>query len=129
MKKNILENLDQQIKRSDNFIKILKRNGDYMRFDELKSYGKCDVCGKETDIVVCASTMGAVSFAYCENCLQKELEPYRVMVSYIACAGRFPDDINENYQKLCRHILKELNISEEQFIKDVDECINRLTDI
>ena len=45
------------------------------------------------------------------------------MVAYISCAGRFPKDINETYQKHCRRILEGLNISEEQFIKDVDKSI------
>jgi len=85
--------------------------------------GKCDVCGKETEVVVCSSSMGAISFAYCENCFDKRLEPYGAMVAYVSSAGHFPEDINENYQKLCRHILSELNITEDQFIKDVDEAI------
>jgi len=83
--------------------------------------GKCDVCGKEEEIYVRSSTMGAISFAYCKDCLQKGLEPYNAVVAYISCVGRFPDDINENYQNYVRNILKELGISEEQFIKDVDK--------
>jgi hypothetical protein len=92
------------------------------KFSELSRPGKCDVCGKETDVVVCASSMGATSYAYCEDCLNKGLEPYDAMVSYIACAGRFPDDINSTYQEHCRNILNELNISEDKFIADVDKC-------
>ena len=83
--------------------------------------GICDVCGKKAEVVVCASTMGPISFAYCADCLNKQLEPYWAMVSYIAGAGNFPEDISEDYQKLCRHILKELKIKEEQFIKDVND--------
>jgi hypothetical protein len=67
--------------------------------------------------------MGAVSFAYCAECLKKQLEPYDAMVSYISCAGRFPDDINDGYQKYVRYILGELGISEEQFITDVNKII------
>ena len=96
------------------------------KFAELSTHGKCAVCGKETDIVVCASSMGATSYAYCEDCLSKGLEPYDAMVSYIACAGRFPDDINSVYREHCRNILSGLNISEDQFIADVDKCINDL---
>jgi predicted amidophosphoribosyltransferase len=76
-----------------------------MTFKDYKLPGTCNVCGKETDVVVCASTMGAISFAYCEDCLNKRLEPYWAMVSYISCAGKFPNDINEGYQELCRNIL------------------------
>jgi hypothetical protein len=85
--------------------------------------GKCAVCGKETEVIVCCSAFGAVSYAYCNHCLINHLEPYDAMVADIACAGRFPDDINQQYQELCRHILNELGISETQFISDVDKTI------
>lgn len=85
--------------------------------------GKCDVCSKEDEVFVGASTMGAISFAYCKECLQKGLEPYWAMVSYIACAGRFPDDINEMYRSEVRHILEGLNKTEDEFIKDIDHAI------
>lgn len=89
------------------------------KFKEHSHPGTCSVCGKNTDVVVCASAFGATSYAYCEHCLSNYLEPYDAMVDYIGCAGYFPDDINEEYQKLCRHILNCLDISEEKFIEDV----------
>ena len=88
-------------------------------FKSMSHKGVCSVCGKETDVIVCASAFGATSYAYCEHCCSNYLEPYDAMVSYIGCAGYFPDDINEQYQKLCRHILQGLGISEEKFIEDV----------
>lgn len=94
-----------------------------MAFKDYCSHGKCDVCGKEDEVLVCSSSMGAVSFAYCEDCFNKRLEPYGAMVACISMAGHFPKDINETYQKHCRHIINELNISEEQFIEDVDKAI------
>lgn len=90
---------------------------------------KCDVCGKETKIYVCASSMGALSLGYCKDCLEAGLEPYEIMVGYIACAGHFPEDINERYQQHVRNILQGLGISEEQFIDDVDKYIVRLQDV
>ena len=84
--------------------------------------GICDVCGHEANVVVCASAFGAISHAYCKHCLSNYLEPYGTMVSYISCAGEFPDDINEDYQRLCRHILKELDIPEDKFIADVKQA-------
>ena len=84
---------------------------------------KCDVCGRETKTYVAASAFGAMSFAYCKECLEKGAEPYSAMVSYIACAGHFPEDINPQYQAYCRHVLAALDISEEQFIKDVKQAI------
>ena len=91
------------------------------------SVGECDVCGKENvHINVRASIMGPVSFAYCDDCLDKGLEPYGAMVSYIACAGHFPEDINPAYQDHVRKILKGLGKSEEEFIKDVNDAIKDL---
>lgn len=89
------------------------------KFKEYSFPGTCNVCGKETDVIVCSSAFGATSYAYCEHCFGNYLEPYSAMVSYISCAGLFPDDINEQYQALCRHILNGLGISEEKFIEDV----------
>ena len=99
-----------------------------MRFEEACSDGKCDVCGAETKIVVCASSMGPISYAYCQSCLEKGLEPYGGMVVYISCAGHFPDDINEAYQDSVRRTLKETGVSEEKFIGDVDEAIKKMDD-
>ena len=59
---------------------------------------KCDVCGKAPSIAVCSSAFGGISFGYCKECLEKGAEPYSAMVSYIACAGNFPEDINPQYQ-------------------------------
>ena len=43
------------------------------KFQEMSFDGKCDVCGKETKVVDCvSSSMGAISYKYCEECLQKE---------------------------------------------------------
>ena len=89
------------------------------RFEKFANHGTCDVCGKDTDVVVCSSAFGATCYAYCRDCFNNYLEPYGAMVVYISCAGNFPDDINEEYQRLCRHILKGLGISEEKFIEDV----------
>lgn len=94
------------------------------KFEKMSRQGICDVCGKHTDVVVCASAFGATCYAYCRDCLSNGLEPYRAMVDYISCAGSFPDDINEQYRHMCRHILKGLGISEEQFIADVNNSID-----
>lgn len=92
-----------------------------MKFEDISYKGKCDVCGKETDVAPLASAYGAVSWAYCKDCLNKGLEPYGAVVSYISCAGHFPEDINEAYVNDVRRILKEFNITEEQFIKDCEK--------
>lgn len=93
------------------------------RFEKYAHAGTCDVCGKKTDVIVCASVFGPISYAYCRDCFDNYLEPYHAMVAYISCAGYFPDEINEEYQKLCRHILNGLGILEEKFIEDVKKAV------
>lgn len=84
---------------------------------------KCDVCGALGEMHVCASSMGPITLGYCDTCFKRGLEPYNIMVAYISCAGRFPEDINDQYAKHVRRILGELNISEDQFIADVNKSI------
>jgi hypothetical protein len=92
------------------------------KFDEMSFIGICNVCSKETDVVVCASSMGAVSYRYCKDCLNEGLEPYGSMVAYISCAGKYPEEINPDYVKRIRRILAELGITEEEFIIDVNKA-------
>lgn len=85
----------------------------------------CDVCGKETeDVVVYCSAFGPFSIAVCKDCLAQCKDRYGDMVSYIACAGHFPSDINEAYQKEVRRQLTLHGISEERFIADVEKEID-----
>ena len=42
--------------------------------------GKCDVCGKEAEVFVACSSCGAVSYAYCQECLNSSREPYDALV-------------------------------------------------
>ena len=85
---------------------------------------KCEVCGA-TDVlgVVVCSTFGAHSFACCEACLEVDKEPYDAIVSYISCAGHWPQDINSMYQREVRRQLKLHNKTEEEFRNDVEEAI------
>lgn len=41
---------------------------------------KCSVCGSKSNVSVCNSVFGAVSFAYCTECLQHNREPYGAMI-------------------------------------------------
>ena len=72
------------------------------KFEEIAHKGRCDVCGKQTDVAVCASSCGPISLAYCRSCLEAGLEPYGIMLAYISGAGHWPDDINPAYQELVR---------------------------
>ena len=86
----------------------------------------CDVCGRMEECDVVCGCFGAYSYAICKDCLEAGKEPYGAMVSYIAGAGRFPDDINPSYQALVREQLKLHNKTEKEFIKDVDKRINEM---
>lgn len=91
-----------------------------MAFKDYARPGKCQVCGKEADVAVACSTMGASSFAYCEDCASHGYEPYGEMVGYIACAGSWPDDINPAYQEIVRANLQFHKKTEAEFAHDVD---------
>lgn len=57
--------------------------------------GECDVCGRETETVVCCSSCGAISFAYCAECLNGGREPYDALVGM----GLTSDMINKPYKE------------------------------
>lgn len=56
---------------------------------------KCDVCGKETEVFVVCSSCGAISFAYCAECLNAGREPYDALVGM----GLTSDMINKPYKE------------------------------
>ena len=96
-----------------------------MAFQDVSLPGRCDVCGADANVVVASSMLGAISFAYCENCWNAGAEPYGALVEYIACAGHWPNDINEKYQGRVRSILSYFGKSEEEFAQDVESAILR----
>jgi len=57
--------------------------------------GKCDVCGKEAETFVACSSCGAISFAYCAECLNAYREPYDALVGM----GLTSDVINKSYKE------------------------------
>lgn len=87
---------------------------------------RCAVCGKPARVVA-ASAYGAISYAFCDECLEKGLEPYANVVDYIACAGHFPEEINEMYRADVRRMLPLWGKTEEQFIRDVEAAIKDLS--
>ena len=77
---------------------------------------KCNVCGKETDTVVCCSSCGAISFAYCDECLNAGREPYDALVGM----GLTSDCINKTYkEKILLPSLRFFGKTIEQFDADV----------
>ena len=78
--------------------------------------GKCDVCGKEAETVVCCSSCGAISFAYCQECLNTGREPYNALVGM----GLPSDCINKTYkQQILLPSLRFFGKTIEEFDTDV----------
>lgn len=86
--------------------------------------GKCDVYGKSTEVKAACSGYGPVTYAYCQECLNKGLEPYSGVVTYIACGGHFPKNINAMYKADVRRMLPLWGKTEKEFIADVDKEIS-----
>ena len=85
----------------------------------------CDVCGKREAVQIACSAYGVTSYAFCSECLSNGLEPYGAVVSYIACAGHFPKDIRREYVEDVRRLLSLWNKTEEEFIWDVENMIEK----
>jgi hypothetical protein len=87
---------------------------------------KCDVCGNKADGVA-SSTIGAISFAYCESCNSSQAEPYGFLVKVIEMF--FGEDWrikikDEKYlNETIDSTLKAIGKTREDFEKDVDQCV------
>lgn len=78
--------------------------------------GKCEVCGKESETFVASSSCGAVSFAYCRECLTQGIEPYDALVGM----GLYYADIGKSYkEKILLPSLKFYGKTTEEFDADV----------
>ncbi len=82
----------------------------------------CACCGEEKEVFVACSTLGAFSFAYCASCLNAGVEPYSALVDYIACAGRYPDDIHPDWLEFIKLNLEFYGKTEDQFKKDLKKA-------
>jgi predicted HicB family RNase H-like nuclease len=88
-----------------------------LTFEKLSHDGTCDVCGAQGKVVVLASSMGPISYAYCKTCCEKGLEPYAGMVAYLSICD-YPEGVRSEVMERVQGILKELGKTEEEFIKD-----------
>ena len=79
----------------------------------------CCVCKKKADFVAC-STTGAFTLSYCNDCADKGLEPYDLLVSM----GPY-EDFNDSYREnVVDPTLKFYGKTVEQFNKDVLDEMN-----
>ena len=85
--------------------------------------GKCAVCGKEGEVFVASSACGAMSNAYCSECLASGAEPWNDLVIYVSLAGHYPDQVNEMCREIVRDTCKRLHKTEEEFAQDVEKAI------
>lgn len=97
-------------------------------FEDVARVGKCDCCGKSNiPVAVVASSVGAISFAYCKDCFDKRIEPYGALVAYIECAlssdkiDNYENELSPFYVDLINRCLEFYNKSKEDFIKEVKE--------
>ena len=100
-------------------------NPDFVKLLDIRppTLKQCDCCKKRVaNINAVSSIFGAFTLSVCGDCALSGRDSYDLMVSDIACCGRFPDDINEAYREEVRYQLKLHGKTEEQFIKDVDDC-------
>lgn len=58
-----------------------------MNFEDVSHIGKCEVCGTETQVAVVSSSLGPYSSAYCKECLNRGLEPYKSIIAYLFCTA------------------------------------------
>lgn len=80
---------------------------------------KCDVCGQEgSHVFVCCSSMGAISFGYCSDCLAHGYEPYAAIVGGLFGLHSM-DEVREDLKPLIRASLEIQNKTEEDLFNDI----------
>ena len=79
---------------------------------------QCNVCKKEAKTTVCCSACGAISFAYCNECLEAGFEPYSALVGM----GMHYEDISKSFKHaILDPSLKFYKKTVEQFNADVKQ--------
>jgi hypothetical protein len=74
-----------------------KEFGDLIDLDKLEQEMYCDVCNKQGIRGVASSILGAISFAYCEECLIRGAEPLSMWHNTIDICGG-PDEVADDYK-------------------------------
>jgi len=79
----------------------------------------CDVCRINQAIGVAASVTGAISFAYCVDCLFAGVEPYDALIG--GCIGLGKNEVADWYKQRIDATLVFLGITEDKFWADVEQ--------
>lgn len=83
--------------------------------------GNCDVCGKEGEVYVGSSACGAISFAYCIDCINGEIEPYFAIVASLI-GIRDMDGVAKWYRPIIRASLAFYNKTTKELFEDVQKA-------
>lgn len=91
-----------------------------------KNKCRCDCCGKMVDHVnVLCSGIVPVSFAYCNECARKDVEPYSALVAYFAdvVAENKWNDLTPYWQEIIKESCEVGGHTLEQFFQDCNKCM------
>lgn len=78
----------------------------------------CDVCGQQGPTQVGCSVTGAISFAYCADCLRSGREPYGAVVARLIGITNM-DGVAEWFKPIIRVTLEAENKTEEELFAEV----------
>lgn len=90
---------------------------------------KCDCCGKIEEVVVLASGVGPISFAYCDRCAKEGYEPYGAILATFATIADSYYDIGGNHKAFLDKNLKFYNKSVEDFDRELSETAETLLEV
>lgn len=86
---------------------------------------KCDVCSKNGETFVGSSTLGAVSFAYCEECLRSGAEPYGLLAYTLSMFGSdWENGMREEYHIIIKATLEATEKNYDELKQDVAKIID-----
>ncbi len=80
----------------------------------------CDVCSKTPTVAVLASSLGAMSDAYCAECASAGLEPYDNIVGLAFCIDGL-DNAREDFQPMINASLAKAGKTREEADADAQE--------
>jgi hypothetical protein len=89
----------------------------------------CQCCGKAAPTYVACSALGAISYAYCAECLSNWQEPYHDLVVTAALCD-YPDGASDAFMQLVDLNLEYRGKTREEFMAAVQqEIINEVNSI
>lgn len=77
--------------------------------------GVCSVCGAQGDVAVACSTLGGITNAYCQDCLDSGAEPWGDLVFTCSMNGPYPDAVNEEFRQTVLDTCARLGKTEADF--------------